>query len=79
MRVAPSARARPTGMECTSPPSRKCRSPIRTGGNSPGTEHDATTGSVRSPCENHTPLASSMQAATHWKGTSRSSNRLTGR
>ena len=42
-RVAPRATARPSGIEFTMPPSRKCSSPTRAGGSRPGTAALATT------------------------------------
>src|SRR6266536_2876585 len=49
---APSATARPTGMLCTSPPSRKCSSPTRTGGSRPGTAAEASTAGTTGPAVN---------------------------
>lgn len=70
---APRATARSSGMLFTRPPSKKCSSPIRTGGNTPGSAHDARTGSIRSPVLNQCSRARSMLAATHSNGTARSS------
>ncbi len=77
--LAPSSRARPMGMLWTRPPSKKCSSPTRTGGSSPGTAAEASTASAIGPSLNQWAAARSMLAATHWKGRASSSIRLTGR
>ena len=52
IRRAPSWTARPTGMLCTSPPSKKCSPSMRTGGSRPGTAAEASTaGMMRSTVE----------------------------
>jgi hypothetical protein len=76
---APSSRARPTGMLWTRPPSKKCSSPTRTGGSSPGTAAEASTAGTIGPAVNQWAAARSMLAATHWKGRARSSMCSTGR
>ncbi len=76
---APSFTARPTGMLCTRPPSKKCSLPTRTGGSRPGTAAEASTAGTIGPLVNQCAAARSMLAATHWNGTARSSMRATGR
>src|SRR6266511_211491 len=62
----------------TRPPSKKCSSPTRTGGSRPGTAAEASTAGTTGPLVNQWAAARSMLAATHWKGTARSSIRDTG-
>ncbi len=75
---APSCTARPTGMLCTRPPSKKCSCPTRTGGSRPGTAADASTAGTIGPLVNQCAAACSTLAATHWNGTASSSMRSTG-
>src|SRR5918994_5474850 len=77
--LAPSSRARPMGMLWTRPPSKKCSSPTRTGGSSPGTAAEASTAGTIGPAMNQWAAARSMLAATHWNGRASSSMRCTGR
>src|ERR1022692_1579353 len=49
---APRAMARPTGMESTRPPSKKCSPSTSTGGSSPGTAQDASTAGTIGPLLN---------------------------
>ena len=46
---APSETARPTGIESTRPPSKKCSPSTSTGGSSPGTAHEASTAGTTGP------------------------------
>ena len=70
---APCCTARSSGMLLTRPPSKKCSLPICTGGKTPGSAQDASTGSMRSPVLNQCSRACSMLAATHSNGTASSS------
>src|SRR5215472_14757626 len=69
---APSETARPTGIESTRPPSKKCSPLTATGGSSPGTAQEASTAGTTGPLENQCALARSMLAATQWNGSCRS-------
>src|SRR5487761_1436887 len=75
---APSSTARPTGIECTSPPSKKCSPSTSTGGSSPGTAHEASTAGTSGPALNQCALARSMLAATQCSGTTRSAKSAAG-
>ena len=72
IRVAPSSTARPTGMECTRPPSRKCSPSISAGGSRPGTAAQATTASTSGPGRTSAPRSARCWPRTHWNGTARS-------
>jgi hypothetical protein len=62
-------------MLLTIPPSRKCSPSSSTAGRTPGTAAEAITASTSGPAVNQCSDARSMLAATHWKGTARSSMR----